>query len=124
MGETPPGQPARRQRSVRRDASAPSRLPLEGNFVVVVHGRAGRRAAARRFAVTAAAAVAATFVIALLLEHLHVLGDDLGAVLLHAGFLVVPAFGADRTFDEDKFALAQILAADLGQLAPGHDVVP
>src|SRR5262245_19715710 len=53
-------------------------------------------------------------------EHHHLLGDDLGAVTLLT-LLVLPLPGADLAFDVDLLALLQVLAADLGELAPGHD---
>src|SRR6185295_16470799 len=72
----------------------------------------------------AVAALRAAAFVAAAVEHLHGVGDDLGAVLLHARFLVVPAIGADRALDVDELPLLQILAADLAELAPGGDVVP
>src|ERR1700720_4368608 len=70
---------------------------LERHLVVVFHLAARWSAGAGGLArIAAASGVAASLVIALLVEHLHVPCDDLGAVLLHPGFLVVPAIGADR----------------------------
>src|SRR5205085_9637382 len=75
-------------------------------------GRASRTVAAARFAVAFA------------IEHLQLAVDDLGAIALLAGLLVLPAIGADRALDVDQRALAQILPADFGQAGPGDDVVP
>src|SRR5690606_28637800 len=80
-----------------------------------------RPATAATAALVAATATAApTFTAAA--EHLHLVGDDLGEVLLHpvlAGVLVV----ADLAFDVHLRALAQVLAGDLAELAEeGHPV--
>src|SRR5262249_14035278 len=45
-------------------------------------------------------------------------------VALLLRLLVFPTVRADAPVDVDELSLAQVLAADLGQLAPGHDVVP
>src|SRR5690606_26372117 len=72
-------------------------------------------------AVAAVATTAATFTAAA--EHLHLVGDDVGAVLLHAvlaGVLVV----AQLALDVDLRALAQVLAGDFAELAEEHHAVP
>src|SRR5688572_28721095 len=55
-------------------------------------------------------------------EHLHLVGNDVGGVALGAvlaGVLVV----ADRAFDVDLAALAQVFTSDLAELAEeGHPV--
>src|SRR5690606_5095538 len=80
----------------------------------------GRGAALLR-AILALAALAAA--LASTAEHLHLVGDDVGEVLLDpvlAGELVV----ADRAFDVDLAALAQVLAGDLAQLPEQLHPVP
>src|SRR5512134_704216 len=68
-------------------------------------GRAGRRGAATRLAVTHALAAA---------EQLHLVGDDLGGVLLDA-VLVGPLARLQPAFDVDRATLLQVLAGNLGQ---------
>src|SRR5207237_6130592 len=102
---------------------------LERNFVVVVElgarcGRAGRFAGTAATAAVAAATTAATFVVTAAIEHLHRVRDDLGAVLFLARLFVVPAVSADRAFDVNELSLAQVLPANLRELAPRDDVVP
>src|SRR6266480_2977170 len=80
-----------------------------------------RRRGGRPARVTAAAAL---LTVALAIEHLHLAGDDLGAVAFLPGLLVLPAVGAIGSFDVDQRALAQVLPADLRQAGPGDDVVP
>src|SRR3546814_12186822 len=93
------------RRRRRRRALGRLRLPL----------RRGILARTRRALTAATAFTTAT-------EHLHLVGDDLGEVLLHpvlAGVLVV----ADLAFHVDLRALAQVLAGDLAELAEeGHPV--
>src|SRR5205085_4041335 len=93
------------------------------NLFVVFHrlGRGRRRALSRAGVRTAATAAA---FVALAIEHLHVLRDDLGAVALLPRFLVVPTVGAQRAFDVDELSLLQILPANFGELRPRDDVVP
>src|SRR5205085_9293522 len=100
-------------------------LLLKRNLLVILHFRRGRRGGGRlaRRGVSAAAVRAALF-IAAPIEHLHRAGDDFRAVLLLPRLLVVPAVGADRAVDVNELRLLQILPADLGELAPGDDVVP
>src|SRR5690606_9920551 len=117
-----------------------ARVPGSERDVVVREGlvvaRRRRRplvtatAAATRFAAAGAGrAIAATGAhrpvpaLAATAEHLHLVGDDLGDVALLAvlaGELVV----ADRAFDVDLAALAQVLAGDLAELAEQLDAVP
>src|SRR5438270_8582199 len=106
--------------------SRPRNLILERHCLVLVDDvRAGRGAAALAGAgVSAAAGAAAAAFVAAAVEHLHVARDDLGAVLLLARLLVVPAIGADGAFDVDQLPLAEVLAADLAEAGPGDDVVP
>src|SRR5690606_1104761 len=71
----------------------------------------------------AATATTATAFAATTSEHLHLVGDDIGEVLLDtvlAGELVV----ADRTLDIDLSALLQVLAGDLAKLAEQLDPMP
>src|SRR5690606_5288643 len=56
-------------------------------------------------------------------EHLHLVGDDVGVVALHAIIAGVVAV-ADATLDVDLRALAQVLLHDLGQLAEENHAVP
>src|SRR5438128_1230771 len=56
-------------------------------------------------------------------EHLHRIGDDLGAVAVLA-FLVLPLPRADAAFDVDLRALLQIFAGNLGEAAEKGDAVP
>src|SRR5690606_39274641 len=77
---------------------------------------AARCGAALRTLTAAFATAAAT-------QHLHLVGDDVGAVALLAvlpGVLVV----ADLAFDIHLRALAQVLGDDLAQLAEEHHAVP
>src|SRR5207249_5467661 len=96
---------------------------LERNFVVFFDlGRCRcRRAALARAGVAAAARTAV--LVALAIEHLHLIGDDLGAVALLSRLFVVPTIGADRALDVDELSLAMILTADLRQFSQGDDVV-
>src|SRR5580693_5852610 len=57
-------------------------------------------------------------------DHLEVVADDLGAVLLLAGLAIVPGARLDPAFDIDLLALGEVLAGDLGLPSPDHDVVP
>src|SRR5438445_5614853 len=100
------------------------RKRLERNFVVFFDlSRRGRgRAALARTGIATAARTAV--LVAFAVEHLHLIGDDFGAVALLSRLFVVPGIGADRTLDVDELPLAQILAADLRQFSPGDDVVP
>src|SRR5688572_20194941 len=84
--------------------SAAGRAGLERYvfFVVVAHVRTGRGLGTARCGLVVASAVAArgaAAFVAFAIEHLHRVGDDLGAVLLLARLLVVPAVGADGAFD-------------------------
>src|SRR5690606_10312743 len=117
-----------------------ARVPGSERDVVVREGlvvaRRRRRplvtatAAATRFAAAGAGrAIAATGAhrpvpaLAATAEHLHLVGDDLGDVALLAvlaGELVV----ADRAFDVDLAALAQVLGRDLAELAEERHAVP
>ena len=56
-------------------------------------------------------------------QHHHFIGNDLHAGMLLA-FLVIPAAGLQPSFNIDLLAFDEILFADLGQVAPGHDVEP
>jgi hypothetical protein len=97
---------------------------LERNlFVVFLHLGRGRARAAGRPAGLAVAA-AGTAVVALLVEHLHLTGDDFRPILLLTALFVVPTLRADRAFDVDELSLLQILATDLAETIPGDDVVP
>jgi hypothetical protein len=101
-------------------------------------GAAATAAAAIRPAVIAATATAARGVAAfrafaagaaafagagLAAKHLHLVGDDVGAEALDA-FLVGVLVGAQRPFDVDLAALAQVFTGDFGQLAEELDAVP
>lgn len=56
-------------------------------------------------------------------EHLHLIGDDFGDVAVLAVAILVLA-GLDLAFDIDLLAFVQVFAADIGEAAPGDDVVP
>src|SRR5690606_31828251 len=89
---------------------------------------AGRGAGAALLATAAAHAAAATAAtagttLAGTAQHLHLAGDDVGAVALDA-VLVGVLVGAQAALDVDLAALAQVLAHDLGQAAEGLDPVP
>src|SRR5581483_5129408 len=90
--------------------------------------RAALVESARRGATGAVAAASAGKLIAGRLtpaaQQHHVIDDDLGAVLLLTGFLVVPGIGAQPAFDIDLAAFLQVLAGDLSGALPGGDVVP
>src|SRR5205814_617945 len=111
------------QLPVRRQLATGNWQRLERHLVVVFRRPAGGgRGGTPRSVAGAAAFIAAA--VALAVEHLHFARHDLGAVALLARLLVFPAIGADGAFDVDQRAFAQVLAADLGQAGPGHDVVP
>src|SRR5690606_21989365 len=113
----------------------PERDRLERNVVVVeafvrgtllralghVAGRLARRAAL--LAAHAAAAAARTAALAGAAQHLHLAGDDVGAVALDA-FLVSVLLGAQAALDVHLAPLAQVLAHDFRQAAEGLDPVP
>src|SRR5262245_35668276 len=109
----------RRLRFARRQYRPAARRGSERNVVVVprtgprVHVLVGRN---RRADFVGAALAAAA-------QHLDVHRDDLGAVALLA-LLVLPLPRADAPLDEDLPALGEVLAADLGLLAPHHDPMP
>src|SRR5581483_7281361 len=120
-----------------REATSNQRGPdlSEGN-ILIRHLRALSDAllraalveSARRGATGAVAAASAGKLIAGRLtpaaQQHHVIDDDLGAVLLLTGFLVVPGIGAQPAFDIDLAAFLQVLAGDLSGALPGGDVVP
>src|SRR5664280_1628308 len=56
-------------------------------------------------------------------QHLHVGGDYLGRVLIPS-LLVLPLASAQPPFDEERSALLEVLADDLGQAAEKDDPVP
>src|SRR6185436_16846507 len=98
--------------------------------LVVIVGRVARLTAVATAATAAPAAAtkvatpatphatAATAV-----EHLHLVGDDLGGVAVVAG-LVLPLARAQRAFDVDLGTLFQVLAGDLTETAEHGHVVP
>src|SRR5699024_10212429 len=105
---------------------------LLGGLLLIAGGGFGlalllrRRVAARGFAVavvTALVVVATTLLAAAAVEHLHLVGDDLGGVAILA-VLALPFAGAQAAFDVDFRALAQILAGDFSQAVEEHDPVP
>src|SRR5204863_466863 len=55
-------------------------------------------------------------------KHLHLLRDNLGAVLLLAVFL--PLTGFQTTLDVDRRSLLQILASDFRQATEERDAMP
>ncbi len=59
-----------------------------------------------------------------LAEQRQLVDEDLGAVLLLAGLLVVPGAGLDLAFDEDLRAFLDVVAHDLGGALEGDEVVP
>src|SRR3546814_9854286 len=100
------------RRRRRRLALGRLRLPL----------RRGILARTRRALTAATTATTAATAFTTATEHLHLVGDDLGEVLLHPvldGVLVV----ADLAFHVDLRALEQVIAGDLAELAEaGHPV--
>src|SRR5213075_3371385 len=86
----------------------------------LLRGRSGRRSlrlgCPRRFRTRLARAGARA-------EHLHRVGDDLGAVAVLA-FLVLPLPRADASLDVDLRALLQVFAGDLSKAAEKSDAVP
>src|SRR5918996_4640884 len=74
----------------------------------------GRSAAVR----CCAAAPATAHLVAALAEHLEVVTDDLGLVLLLAALAVFPGAGLEAAFEIDLLALLEILPGDLGLLPP------
>jgi hypothetical protein len=56
-------------------------------------------------------------------EHLHLVADYLCGVAILPG-LVLPFAGADRAFNIDLGALAQVLAGNLCQFVEEHHTVP
>src|SRR5471032_1004257 len=56
-------------------------------------------------------------------QHLHLLGDDVGRVLLYAVFVGVLA-GLQAAFDVDRRTFFQILADDFSQAAEERNAVP
>src|SRR5690606_3186481 len=57
-------------------------------------------------------------------QHLHLVGDDLGAVTVGAALLVLPFTGFEAPFHKHGTALLQVFACDLGQAPVKHDAVP
>src|SRR5690606_16996731 len=57
-------------------------------------------------------------------QHLHLVGNDFGAVAVGAGVLVLPLAGLEATFDIDRAALAQVFARDFGQAVIEDDAMP
>jgi hypothetical protein len=55
-------------------------------------------------------------------QHLHRDGHDLGLPVARAA-VVVPLASLQPAFDGDLLALAEVLAADLREAIPDHDVV-
>jgi len=83
-------------------------------------GGRGARCAALWLIKTAIRGTAAAWATA---EHLHVAGDNFGAVLIDP-FLVLPFARAQRTFDIDLLAFAQVFGADFRQFIEQHHAVP
>ena len=81
---------------------------------------AGRAAA---FAVVVAAAARTTAHAFAAAEQLHLLGDDLGGVVVLA-FLVLPLAGLQAALDVHRAALLQVFTGDLGQAVVEHHAVP
>src|SRR5690606_22519053 len=80
---------------------------------------------ARRVVVTAAAVAAPALAAAVAAaQHLHLVGDDLGAVAVGAGFLVLPLAGLQAALDIDRTAFLQVFAGDLGQAVVHDHPVP
>src|SRR5947209_6811658 len=102
-------------------------LASEGNVVffglaeaaLVVRGALRRRGLRGRGGRTVGLEVAAAPA-----EHLEVLADDLGLVPLLARLLVVPGTRLEPSLQVDLLALGEVLAGDLGLLAPDDDLVP
>src|SRR3989338_5578818 len=55
-------------------------------------------------------------------QHNHIVGDNLGAVILFA-ILAFPGTGLEPAFEVNLGAFFQILADNVGELAPGDDVM-
>src|SRR2546422_2535536 len=116
---------ARNRSSVRAGFSRlKPALTLKRHFVVFFDLRGGGGCRAAFASAGVAAAGRGVVVIPFAVEHLHVVCDDLRTVPLLSRLLVVPTVIADGPIDVDELPFAQILPADLGELAPGHDVVP
>src|SRR3989338_3508088 len=94
---------------------------LDADLVGALHGlsrEGGRRGSRGRHGLAGVIALALRRTI----EHDHVFGDDFRAVPFLA-ILPLPLAGLDAAVNVDFTALAEILSADVGQLAPGDDVV-
>src|SRR5690606_26277792 len=85
-------------------------------------GRSARLA--RRFIVAAATTVAAFAAAIAAAQHLHLVGDDFGAVAVGAGVFVLPLAGLQAAFDVHRAALLQVFAGDLGQAVVHDHAVP
>src|SRR3546814_6203090 len=48
-------------------------------------------------------------------QHLHLVGDDVGAVAIGAGILVLPLAGFKTAFHVDRTPFLQVFAGDFGQ---------
>src|SRR5690606_20425555 len=57
-------------------------------------------------------------------QHLHLVGDDVGAVAVGAGVLVLPLAGLQTALDIHGPTLLEIFAGDFGQAVVEHDPVP
>src|SRR5690606_34425085 len=114
---------------------APGPRSSEWNVVVevVVHGRRRRcrlatavvaAAVARCLALATATTLPGTTAVpaAAAVEHLHVVGDDLGGVALHA--VLFPAAGLQAAFNVDLRALPDVFGNNLGEALVEHHAVP
>src|SRR5690606_35366087 len=107
----------------------------ERDIVVEVGGRRRRVAVAalaaalrRRIAITALlgtliVATAHAAAIATAIEHLHLVGNNLGGVTVLA-VLPLPLAGAQTAFDIHLAAFLQVFPGDLGELVEEHHPVP
>src|SRR5690606_18224754 len=101
---------------VGRGLAAPGRTPG-----APAPAAAGRRAAARPIAATAATADLAAAVTPA--EHLHLLGDDLGGPAILA-LLVLPLARLQPALDVDRAARAEVFVGDLAQAVEEDHPVP
>src|SRR5690606_13644954 len=57
-------------------------------------------------------------------QHLHLVGDDVRAVAVGAGVLVLPFACLEAAFDVDRTALLEVFTVDFGKPVIEHDAMP
>src|SRR5262245_11419993 len=112
------GAPARRFAGLERDVVV--HVVEAGGRLRRLASRRARRRGTARFAMLVGTRAAHPFAAA---EHLHLLGDDLGGVVVLA-FLVLPLARLQAALDVHRAPFLEVLTSDLGQSVVEDDAMP